>query len=57
MAKTNETIKVRKLKQRDELLKNMITTTGGVARVHQDKKKAKKADKVGRHKKHKNQED
>jgi hypothetical protein len=57
MAKTIKAIKVKKLKQRDELLKNMITTPGGVARVHKSKKKEQQTDKVGRKRKHKNLED
>lgn len=50
-------IKVRKLKVRDEKIKDMIATPGGITRVFKDKKKSKKADKVGRRKKHKNIED
>ncbi len=53
MSKTKITIKIKKLKVRDELLKRMITSTGGVVRVFADKKKSKKADKVGRKNKHK----
>lgn len=42
---------------RDERIKEMITSTGGVVRVFKDKKKAKKADKVGRKKKYRNEEE
>jgi len=42
---------------RDERIKDMITSTGGVVRVFKDKKKSDKADKVGRKTKHKNRED
>lgn len=44
--------KVRK-SVRDERIKDMITSTGGVVRVFKDKKKAKNADKVGRKAKYK----
>jgi hypothetical protein len=60
MARTNkDRIKVNpnRIKVRDEKIKDMISTTGGVTRVFKDKKKAKKADKVGRKRKYKNQED
>lgn len=51
MSKTlkNITINPNKIKVRDELVKNMITTTGGVARVFPDRRRSAKADKVGRH--------
>ena len=39
---------------RDEAIKAMITRNGGVVRVFQDRKKAVKADKVGRKSKYKN---
>lgn len=42
------------IKVRDERIKDMLTTTGGVSRVFKDKKKSEKADKVGRKRKHKN---
>lgn len=42
------------IKVRDEKIKDMISTTGGVSRVFRDKKKAQKSDKVGRKKKYKN---
>lgn len=38
---------------RDEAVKEMITTTGGVNRTFADRKKALKADKVGRKAKYK----
>lgn len=44
------------MKVRDELIKNMITSNGGVVRVFPDKKRGKKADKVGRKDKYKNYE-
>lgn len=44
--------KVRK-SVRDERIKDMITSTGGVVRTFKDKKKAQRADKVGRKGKHK----
>lgn len=57
--KQNNSIKVNpnKIKVRDEKIKDMISTTGGVTRVFKDKKKARKADKVGRKQKYKNRED
>lgn len=42
---------------RDERIKDMITSTGGVVRVFEDKKKAQKADRVGRKRKYKENED
>jgi len=45
-----------KLKVRDELIKEMITSNGGVVRVFKDKKKAEKADKTKRKAKYKNYE-
>ena len=59
MAKEVKPIKINpnKIKVRDERIKDMITSTGGVVRVFKDKKKAKKADKVGRKRKYKNRED
>ena len=55
----SDTIKINpnKIKVRDEKIKDMITTPGGVARVHQDKKKAQKSDKVKRKAKHKKRYD
>lgn len=55
----SDTIKINpnKIKVRDERIKDMIATPGGVARVHKDKKKAQKSDKVRRKAKHKNRED
>ena len=41
------------IKVRDEGIKQMIATQGGVARVFADRKKATKADKVGRKAKYK----
>ncbi len=38
---------------RDERIKDMITATGGVVRVFRDRKRASKADKVGRKSKYK----
>ena len=43
-----------KIKVRDEKIKDMISTTGGVSRVFKDKKKSEKSDKVGRKRKYKN---
>lgn len=61
MSRTNKDnsfkIDPNKIKVRDERIKDMITTTGGVARVFKNKKKVKKADKVGRKSKHKNREE
>jgi hypothetical protein len=37
-----------RIKVRDERIKDMITTTGGTARIFQDRKRAKKLDKSGR---------
>lgn len=60
MSRTNKdkkiTINPNKIKVRDTKIKDMITSTGGVARVFKDKKKAKKSDKVGRKEKHKNKD-
>lgn len=58
MAKKEYRIKVNPntMKVRDELIKNMITSNGGVVRVFPDKKRGKKADKVGRKDKYKNYE-
>lgn len=42
---------------RDERIKDMIATPGGVVRVFKDKKKSEKVDKVGRKSKYKNRED
>ena len=46
----NMTIKVNPndIKVRDEGIKQMIATQGGVARVFKNRKKAEKTDKVGR---------
>lgn len=49
----NIKIKLNKLKVRDEQIKAMITSTGGVVRVFADKKKAEKMDKTGRKAKYK----
>lgn len=49
-------LKIRKLKVRDEKIKDMITTPGGIVRVFKDKKKAEKADKTGRKSKYKDKE-
>lgn len=59
MAKDNKNIKLNpnKIKVRDEKIKDMISTTGGVTRVFKDKKKAKKSDKVGRKAKYKDKYD
>jgi hypothetical protein len=51
------TINPNRIKVRDEKIKDMIATPGGVSRVFKDRKKAKKADKVGRKSKYKNNED
>lgn len=53
------TIKIdpRKIKVRDEKIKDMISTPGGVSRVFKDKKKSQKSDKTGRKSKYKNRED
>lgn len=58
MANKEYRIKVdpKKIKVRDERIKDMITSTGGVVRTFQDKKKAKKADKVNRKGKYKNED-
>ena len=40
-------------KIRDEKIKRMISTTGGVSRKFVNKKRKKKSDKVGRKAKHK----
>jgi hypothetical protein len=55
MANKEYRIKVNpnRLKVRDEMVKAMITNVGGVNRVHADKKKSLKADKVGRKQKYK----
>lgn len=57
--KEKDRIKVNpnRIKVRDEKIKDMIATPGGVTRVFKDKKKAKKADKVGRKAKYKNRDD
>lgn len=47
----------RDIKVRDEAIKDMITATGGVVRVFQDRKKASKADAVGRKAKYKKELD
>jgi hypothetical protein len=54
MGKDN-TIKINPndIRIRDERIKDMITSTGGVARVFVDKKKKGKSDRVGRKNKHK----
>jgi hypothetical protein len=61
MSKTIEPIKIDPMKirkgVRDERIKDMITTPGGVTRTFKDKKKAEKADKVKRKRKHKKQDD
>lgn len=57
MKNEKDTIRIKPKKQRDLFMKNILTTTGGVARVHKSKKKEKQADKVGRKRKHKNLED
>jgi hypothetical protein len=59
MAKELKSIKVNpnEIKVRDERIKDMITTTGGVVRVFTDKKKAAKADKVQRKAKYKKELD
>lgn len=48
--KDNRIIKIKpnEIKVRDERIKDMITSTGGVVRVFTDKKKKSKSDKVGR---------
>ena len=46
-----------KIKVRDERIKEMISAVGGVSRTFKDRKKDKKADRVGRKRKHKNLED
>lgn len=51
------TINPNKIKVRDEKIKDMISTVGGVSRTFKDRKKADKADRVGRKRKHKNSED
>lgn len=51
------TINPNKIKVRDAKIKDMITSTGGVSRVFTDKKKAKKADKVGRKEKYRDKDD
>jgi hypothetical protein len=57
MSRTNKdrkiTINPNKIKVRDERIKDMITSTGGVSRTFKDKKKAERSDKVGRKRKHK----
>lgn len=45
------------IRVRDEAIKAMITNVGGNHRVHADKKKAVKADVVGRKAKYKNKWD
>ncbi len=49
---SNKTYRIKfnpnKIKVRDESIKAMITSTGGIVRVFTDKKKALKADKTGR---------
>ena len=59
MSKTNRKIVINpnKIKVRDEKIKDMISTTGGVSRTFKDKKKAIKSDKVGRKQKYKDKED
>lgn len=60
MAKDNKmSIKVNPndIRVRDERIKDMITSTGGVSRTFTNRKKQKKADKVGRKAKYKNRED
>lgn len=51
--KQNKTINPNLLKVRDERIKDMITATGGVVRVFQDRKRKLNADKVGRKAKYK----
>jgi hypothetical protein len=61
MARTNKDRKIvinpNKIRVRDTKIKDMITSTGGVVRVFRDKKKAVKADKVGRKQKYKEKDD
>lgn len=58
MSKTNRKVVINpnKIKVRDEKIKDMISTTGGVSRTFKDKKKEKKSDKVGRKQKYKEQD-
>ena len=55
----NMTIKINPnaIKVRDEGIKYMIATQGGVARVFDDRKRQAKADKVGRKAKYRNRYD
>lgn len=50
MKKDNKSIKVNPndIRVRDEGIKQMIATTGGVARIFPDRKRQVKSDKVGR---------
>lgn len=49
----NIKINPNKIKVRDESIKQMITSNGGVVRAFRNRKKDKKADKVGRKAKYK----
>jgi len=58
MAKDNKSIKINpnEIRVRDERIKDMIASTGGVARVFVNRKTKTKTDKVGRKAKYKNKE-
>ncbi len=55
--KNRFTIDPNKIRVRDEKIKDMITSTGGVVRIFKDKKKSQKADTVGRKSKYKDKDE